>query len=152
MINTQIQHIIINTLGISNHHNQHIPHDQHSQTINITMINTFSQNYHKYTYIFVAFILFLKGSTWWVWMVYKEIRNTSCTSFVIAIKSWWADWQNIRSVCFMVNHKENHLCELFITGMYTKPYWYGFSFECGRSTNLPALVAAILCYAAERTL
>ena len=51
----------------------------------------------------------------------------------------------------MVNHKENHLCELFITGMYTKPYWYGFSFECGMSTNLPSLVAAILCYAAERT-
>ena len=52
----------------------------------------------------------------------------------------------------MVNHKENHLRKLFITGMYTKPYWYGFRFERGMMTNLPSLVTAMLCYAAERTI
>lgn len=69
--------------------------------------------------------------TQWVWVGYREIRNTSCVSFVVA-----CDTTDTTTVSyFAVNHEEGPLCELFITRTYSNSARFGSSFECEVTTK-----------------
>ena len=67
-------------------------------------------------------------------MGYREIRSTSCVSFVVASESCSQRvlttklTQRVFESYFAVTHEETPLCELFITNTYSKSSWYGSSF------------------------